>query len=255
MSERLLILRAPSGISGDMVVAGLVKLAGLDHEQLADFDERIGVEPLRGAIVVAPHSVANISGWQAKVSLGPEHSHRSYVEIRELIAASTLSRRAKDIAAKAFWELACAEGAVHRISPDEVTFHEVGALDSILDICLAAEVFDYIRPDRFICSPFPVCDGTIECAHGTLAAPAPAVLHMLKGIPVYGIDSVGETITPTALALLKAMEARFDRWPAVIIEAVVRVFGSRILPNVPNGAIFALGAAHHLVAESEFPER
>ena len=251
MSERLLILRAPSGISGDMVVAGLVKLAGLDQEQLADFIERIGVEPLRGAMSVEPHSVANIAGWHARVSLPPEHAHRSYAEIRNLIGASALTGRGKEIAEKAFRELAYAEGAVHGVSPDDVTFHEVGALDSILDICLAAEVFAYIRPDRFICSPLPLCDGTIRCAHGTLAAPAPAVLHMLRGVPVYGIESVGETITPTALALLKAMGARFDRWPAAIIEDVVRVFGSRVLPNVPNGAIFALGAAHDLLAESE----
>ena len=151
----------------------------------------------------------------------------------------------------AFETLAIAEGEIHGKPPEEITFHEVGALDSILDICLVSAIFDQLSPDSFVCSPLPVCDGVIRCEHGMLAAPAPAVLQMLEGVPVYGIDSTGETITPTAIALLKALGARFEGWPAMTVEKVVRVFGGRIVPNVPNGAIFVLGRPHALKYPAE----
>lgn len=248
-AKRILILRTPSGISGDMLVTGLVKLAGLSEEKLAVLVEQIGVPALRDTVSIEAHSVNNISGWKTTISLPPEHSHRTFTDIQQLIASSALTPRAKEISEYAFLELARAEGAIHGVSPNDVTFHEVGALDSILDICLSAAVFDVLAPEQFICSPLPVCDGTISCAHGLLAAPAPAVLHMLKGIPVYGIDSSGETVTPTALALLKAMDAQFDGWPAVTVEDVVRVYGGRVVPNVPNGAIFVSGRGLSVMAD------
>lgn len=249
-AKRILILRTPSGISGDMFVTGLVKLAGLSSEELSILVEQIGVPALHDTVVIKAHSVNNISGWKMTISLPSEHSHRTFADIQKLIASSALTPRAKEISEAAFYELARAEGAIHDANPYDVTFHEVGALDSILDICLSAAVFDVLAPEQFVCSPLPVCDGTISCAHGLLAAPAPAVLHMLKGIPVYGIDSSGETVTPTALALLKAMDARFDGWPAVTVEDVVRVYGGRVVPNVPNGAIFVAGSGLPVKADN-----
>ena len=177
------------------------------------------------------------------VAIPREHAHRSLADIRKLIEASGYTARARQLAQSAFERLAKAEGEIHGKPPEEVTFHEVGALDSILDICLVSAIFDLLSPDRFVCSPLPVCDGVIRCEHGMLAAPAPAVLQLLEGVPVYGIDSSGETITPTAIALLKALGARFERWPALTVQNVVRVFGGKVIPNVPNGAIFVLGSA------------
>lgn len=112
---------------------------------------------------------------------------------------------------------------------------------SASDICLAAALLDRIAPAALVCSPLPLCDGIVRCAHGILAAPAPAVQEMLGGIPVYGIPSTGETVTPTALAFLRTAGARFGSWPAMTVETVVRAYGGRLLPGVPNGAIFALG--------------
>jgi uncharacterized protein (DUF111 family) len=88
-----------------------------------------------------------------------------------------------------------------------------------------------------------VCDGNIRCEHGLMASPAPAVLEMLNNVPVYGIESRGETVTPTALAFLKAAEASFGPWPAMIVEATARAYGGRLLPGVPNGALFILGTS------------
>ena len=90
--------------------------------------------------------------------------------------------------------------------------------------------------------------------HGLLATPAPAVLHLLAGLPVYGIQSHGETVTPTAAALLRAMDATFGLWPAVTLTRHVRAYGGRVLPGVPNGALFALGQAFDLAAAA-FPDQ
>ena len=251
MPDKYLVLRTPSGISGDMLLTGMARIAELDAADIETLVVSLGIDSLLGCLQIGPSYVNDISGWKATIRLPPEHAHRSFADIRKLIHASDFSSRAKQIAESAFFELAKSEAAIHGKTPDEVTFHEVGALDSILDICLVSAIFDRISPDIFICSPLPVCDGVIRCEHGLLAAPAPAVLQMLDGVPVYGIDSTGETITPTAIALLKALGARFEGWPAMTVEKVVRVFGGRIVPNVPNGAIFVLGCPHALIYPAE----
>ncbi len=240
MKRTSIVLRTPSGLSGDMLVTGLSRLAELSGAELDALVDRIGVPGLHGAITVAPHSVKGISGWRATVDLPHEHHHRTLKTILELIEAGGLEPAAKALAAETFTILGKAEAAIHDIPLDQVSFHEVGALDSILDICLGAALFTRLAPVNFHCSPLPLCDGVIRCDHGPLASPAPAVQEMLRGVPVYGIDSQGETVTPTALAFLRAAGARFGKWPSVEIERVVRAYGGRILPGVPNGAMFFL---------------
>jgi pyridinium-3,5-bisthiocarboxylic acid mononucleotide nickel chelatase len=240
MSDRIVVLRTPSGISGDMLVAGLSRLLG-DREALDSLLGQIGMPQLAGCFRVEPHAVNAISGWKAKVTLPHEHVHRPLSAIVEIIGKSSLSDRTKALSIATFERLAEAEGAVHGILPAHVEFHEVGALDSIVDICLAAGLLDRIAPAQFHCSPLPLCDGTVKCAHGILATPAPAVQEMLRGVPVYGLASTGETVTPTALAFLLSAGAQFGEWPAMEMTETARVFGGKLLPGVPNGAIFALG--------------
>lgn len=241
MAERILVLRTPSGLSGDMLVAGLAGLAGLDAAGFADALAAVGLPELVGAAAVVPKNVDGIAGLGLRVTLPQAHEHRHLADIRAVIQAGGLAQSAKDAALRAFELLAEAEAAVHGASPEEVHFHEVGALDSILDVCLACELFARLAPDRFVCSPLPVCDGAVRCAHGLLATPAPAVLRLLAGIPVYGIESSGETVTPTAVAVLKALGATFGPWPALVLDRHVRAYGNRTVPGVPNGAVFALG--------------
>ncbi|MCM8775412.1 MAG: LarC family nickel insertion protein [Candidatus Omnitrophica bacterium] len=253
---KYLVLRTPSGISGDMLVTGLAVLSGHLNEDLEKFISGIGLRELSHCLKISEVFVDGISGWRATIqfpsirtrqdgvcSHGVQHAKRTYRDIQKIVAESLLSERAKKIAETVFDNLARAEGEIHGIDPAQVSFHEIGSTDSILDVCLAAALFDRIHPDAFFCSPLPVCDGKIPCAHGILSSPAPATLKLLTGVPVYGIDSEGETVTPTAIALLKALNVRFGTWPAIRIEKSVRVYGSRILPNIPNGAIFALGRA------------
>ena len=227
-----------------MLVTGLALMARVDQPTLDTMVAALDLPGFTGSVIIKPTEVEGISGWRAQVSLPESHAHRSHADIRKIIRSSSLTPQAREYAEATFRILAEAEGVVHNRPPDEITFHEVGALDSILDICLSAALVDLLAPDQVRCSPLPICDGEVQCAHGLLATPAPAVQHLLRDIPVYGIDSWGETVTPTALAVLKAIKTEFGHWPKMTVERVARVYGSRVLPNIPNGAIFAIGMAY-----------
>jgi uncharacterized protein (DUF111 family) len=240
MAKTSIVLRTPSGLSGDMLVTGLSRLAQFSDGELNALVDCIGLPALHDVISVRPHNVLGISGWQARIELPQEHAHRTLAAITELIEASALTPEARQLSIETFVYLGKAEAKIHDIPIDKVAFHEVGALDSILDICLASALFTQLAPANFYCSPLPLCDGVIRCEHGFLPSPAPAVQEMLRNVPVYGIESRGETVTPTALAFLRAAGAKFGKWPAAQVQDVVRAFGGRVLPGVPNGAMFFL---------------
>lgn len=246
MAERLIVIRTPSGLSGDMFVAGLAALAGLQNEQLQSMVDSIGIAALNGSVALIEHSVAGINGVRLQVTLPQEHSHRSLKDIRTIIAGSTMPSGAKMVAEGTFNLLGSVEGRIHGIPTEDVTFHEIGALDSILDVCLTAILFDKLQPVRLVCSPLPVCDGAIRCAHGLMMSPAPAVQELLVGIPVYGVPPEGETVTPTAIALLKMLGATFGYWPSIQLDKVLRAYGGKVFKSLPNGALFGLGAEHTL---------
>lgn len=239
----IIVIRPMSGLSGDMMLAGLSRLSGLDTKGLSALVETIGLAPLNGSVSLERKAVNSVNGWHCRVDLPREHVHRTLADIRKIIAASALSPKAAELAETTFTLLAKAEGNVHDMPVDQVTFHEVGALDSVLDICLACALYDRLSPDVLVCGPLPLCDGAIRCSHGIVPAPAPAVLELLEGVPVRGIPSEGETVTPTAIALLKGLGARFGAWPAITVEDHALVYGTRVLPGVPNGVIFARGRA------------
>lgn len=245
MTADLLVIRTPSGLSGDMMLVGLARLLGLSSNALEERVQRIGLPALQGAVSVIPRFVAGVGGWATEVSLPQEHVHRSIGEILQIIGNSRLQESARAVASAAFARLAQVEGEIHGIPPDQVAFHEIGALDSILDVCLVAELYAELSSPKVMCSPLPVCDGVVRCQHGLLATPAPAVLRMLEGVPVYGIEADCETVTPTALALLHALQTTFGGWPAVTIRRTARAYGARVIPGVPNGAIFAFGPAEN----------
>ncbi len=226
-----------------MILAGLACLADLDDAALDALVEELGMPNLAGSVRLERRFVQGVAGWGCRVSLDPEHAHRSLGDISALIGKSDMVPAAKELAINAFTLLAEAEAKVHGKRPEDVHFHEVGALDSILDMCLAASIYVRLEPARFVCSPLPVADGGVHCAHGWLPTPAPAVMELLEGVPVYGFPGQGETITPTASALLRAMGAEFGPWPAMTVHARALVYGSRVFENAPNGAVWALGAA------------
>ncbi len=236
-----LVIRPNSGISGDIIVAGLLALSGLDQDGLNNMLRDLNLGRLAGRVSLTAREMDGIFGVGLQVDLPHEHEHRTLADMEDFFERSEISDRAKALAVKAFRLLAAAEGAVHGLPPSEVHFHEVGALDSILDFGLAAALLDYLNPVRVISGPLPICDGVINCQHGLLPAPAPAVLRLLEGVPVVGLASSGETVTPTGLALLKAFGTEFGLWPSMSIVRHALVYGSRRLEGVPNGAVFVLG--------------
>jgi uncharacterized protein (DUF111 family) len=216
-------------------------MAGFGQKELEEAVGALGIPELRGRVRLIGRSCGAVSGWGLEISLPRESRHRNLEDIREIFGKSSLTPGARALALESFRLLAEAEAGVHGVAPSEVTFHEVGALDSILDAGLSSLLFDLIGPDLFVSGPLPLCDGTIKCAHGLLPSPAPAVLRLLKGVPVRGIESEGETVTPTGLSLLLAFGAVFGPWPEMTVDAQALCYGSRTLPGVPNGALFALG--------------
>ena len=161
-------MRPHSGVSGDIMVAGLAEAVGLERQGLDGLLDDLGLGELVGRVLLAPRVLEGITGRGLTVRLEPERVHRTLRDIEEFLGQAKLTARAKDLALSAFRLLAEAEGKVHGRPPAEVHFHEVGAVDSLLDIGLAAALFDRLDPALFVCGPLPVCDGTIECAHGLL---------------------------------------------------------------------------------------
>lgn len=246
--DRVLTVRAASGLSGDMLLCGLAIMNGL-HEgdsgkaELDALINELGVPALSGCVRIEPKSINEVGGWHAGVDLPHEHAHRTYRDIAEIIRSSVMREDAKNYALEAFRLLAEAEGGVHGKIADEVTFHEVGALDSILDMCLVCSLYAKLAPVALVCSPLPLADGSIHCAHGQLPSPAPAVLKLLRGVPVCGFSGKGETVTPTAIALLKALGAHFGDWPRMVVRESAIVYGGKVFENAPNGSIWSLGEA------------
>lgn len=244
--ESLLVIRPNSGLAGDIMVAGLLAVSGAGQAELDALLSDLRLEQLIGRVKLVERQVNEVTGVGLAVDLPHEHEHRGLKDIENFFAETRISDQAKALAIKSFRILAEAEGAVHNRRPDEVHFHEVGALDSIMDMGLASALVSGLNPGRIISGPLPICDGVVRCAHGLLPSPAPAVLRLLEGVPVVGLNSLGETITPTAVALLKAFDTEFGPWPAILLERQSLAYGTRILEGVPNGAIFAFGRFHGL---------
>ena len=239
-SGPVLTIRAHSGLSGDIFLAGLLCMTQTTPQQMEDILSSIMPE-LAGSVQLVRKEVNHIGGWHAEVTLPHQHEHRTLADILALIESCGMSENSKALASRAFTLLASAEAAVHGRPAEEVHFHEVGALDSILDICLSCELFHRLSPSRFVASPLPMADGFVHCAHGVIPVPAPAVLELLDGVPVRPFPGQGETVTPTAMALLKALGAEFGPWPAMQVEKKALVYGTRVFEDAPNGALFACG--------------
>jgi uncharacterized protein (TIGR00299 family) protein len=142
-----------------------------------------------------------------------------------------------------FRRLAEAEGKVHDQSPDQVHFHEVGAVDAVVDILGACLALERLEVDEVVCSQLPMGRGTVSCEHGELPLPAPAVAAMLPGVPVRPVDVEGETVTPTGAALVTALSDRFGAMPAMTVENVGVGAGSREYPGLPNVVRAFVGTA------------
>ena len=179
-------------------------------------------------------------------ALQHEHSHshehgRGLNEIRQIISSSPISATAKKTAIAIFEALGRAEAKIHNTSIDNVHFHEVGAVDAMVDIICAAVGAEALGVDEIICSSLNVGGGTVKCAHGTFPVPAPATVELLSGAPVYSSGVQAELVTPTGAAIVKTLASRFATFPEMTIQKSGYGAGSRDFPGHPNVVRLTIG--------------
>jgi uncharacterized protein (TIGR00299 family) protein len=183
---------------------------------------------------------------------GHSHSHRGLQEIRQIIEAAGISQSAKDRAIRIFEALGAAEAKVHNTAIEKIHFHEVGAIDAIVDIVCASVGAEALGVDEWVCSPLNVGGGTVVCAHGAFPIPAPATLELLKNAPVYSGEIQKELVTPTGAAIVNVLASRFSHFPTMKTEKIGYGAGTRNFKNSPNVLRLTVGetATQH---ESPFP--
>jgi pyridinium-3,5-bisthiocarboxylic acid mononucleotide nickel chelatase len=181
-----------------------------------------------------------------------EHTHehgRGLKEIREIIGNAAISENAKKTAVAIFEALGAAEAKIHNTSIDAVHFHEVGAVDAMVDIVCAAVGAEALGVDEIVSSPLNVGGGMVKCAHGTFPVPAPATLELLRDAPVYSSGLQAELVTPTGAAIVKALVRRFAVFPEMKIARSGYGAGTRDFPGYPNVARLTIGEAASSLVE------
>ncbi|HEY2963585.1 MAG TPA: nickel pincer cofactor biosynthesis protein LarC [Pyrinomonadaceae bacterium] len=220
-----------AGASGDMILGALVA-AGVDPTMLREQLSLLRVDGFSINFETVDRS--GLSATYARVETAHEHKHRHLSDIRKIIEDSGVSDGAKRLAVQIFTRLAEAEARVHNEPVDHVHFHEVGALDAIVDIVGAAICFDLLKIDRFVCSPLHVGSGMIQMAHGRFPVPPPAVAELLKGVPFYSTDIQGELLTPTGAAIITTVCREFGPIPRIATQAAGYGAGTREYKDFPN---------------------
>lgn len=173
-----------------------------------------------------------------------KHTHgRSLTRIRDIIGNAALNNSAKATAIEIFENLGKAEAEIHGVPVDEVHFHEVGAVDAMVDIVCAAVGAESLQIAEWICSPLNVGGGTVKCAHGTLPVPAPATLKLLKDAQVYSSGPQVELVTPTGAAIIRTLSHRFSAFPKMKVERAGYGAGTREFPDHPNLLRLTIGEA------------
>lgn len=256
--QRIAWIQGVGGASGDMLLAALTQL-GVEAAEIEAALRPLPLGPWH--IETEPANDHGIQGRRLRVVAGDDgarssahthpvgsdetagaaacprphkHPHRSYRDIRAIMENAPLPERTRAWSLEVFRRLAEAEGRVHGLSPDEVVFHEVGAVDSIVDIVGACYARDRLGIEEVYVDPLPLGSGTVRCAHGEYPLPAPATLELLRGCPVEPTSEVEELVTPTGAALLRSW-ANLDRLPSGARPvSVVYGLGHRALRVRPN---------------------
>lgn len=265
---KIIQFNSTGGASGDMILGALAGLGADMNSVNSQIAEMLPAEKFK--INIAQVSRNGIAGLQASVDIheqnhhhhheeheekaaphhkhehhGHEHSHeehkphrhehhhRSFRDIKKIITGSLLPEKAKELSMKVFTLIAEAEAKIHSTTPDEVHFHEVGAVDSIVDITGACLAFTMLDVDAINYTPLPLGQGTVKCQHGIYPSPAPATVELLKGLPVYQTNEPFELITPTGAALLKGLPYAEIPFGSEITKTSYS-FGHRELNERPN---------------------
>jgi pyridinium-3,5-bisthiocarboxylic acid mononucleotide nickel chelatase len=281
---RIAYLDCFSGISGDMFLGALID-AGISVRLLEDAVTALNIgarleisKVTRSGItatkvnVLASEGLAEAAihehshhphdhdhGHSHKHSHEEKHSHshehtRGLKEIREIISKSAISESAKTTAIAIFEALGTAEAKIHNMEIEKVHFHEVGAVDALVDIVCAAVGVEALGVDEIVCSPLNVGGGTVKCAHGILPVPAPATVELLKGASVYSSGVQAELVTPTGAAIVKTLVKRFGTFPEMKIEKSGYGAGMRDFPGHANVLRLTIGEAQTQIAGKTLQE-
>lgn len=238
-----------AGASGDMILGALVGV-GVDPRLLTEQLSLLDVPGYEVSFETVDRS--GISATRALVRVEEEHAHRHLSHILKIINDSRLADTVKERASKIFMRLAEAEAKIHNVAVERIHFHEVGALDAIVDVVGACIGFELLNVERFISSELHVGSGMVEMAHGRFPVPPPAVAELLKDAPVYSSDIKGELVTPTGAAIISTVCDEFGPLPLMKIERTGYGAGGREYQNFPNVLRLMLGES---AAETSTDER
>lgn len=229
----ILYLDCQAGISGDMTVGALLDL-GVPLENLRSELTKLALPAESFSLSIRRTERRHFAALKFDVTVHDHHTHRHYAAIDTLIVDSALPDPVKEKARRVFRRLAEAEAGVHGVPLEEVHFHEVGALDSIVDIVSAAICLDYLGVEAIHASALPLGSGFVNSAHGRLPVPAPATAELLRGMPLHGDCGPGERVTPTGAAILAALCDGFGKQPGMLLDRVGCGAGSKDFDDCPN---------------------
>ncbi|MBI1912692.1 MAG: nickel pincer cofactor biosynthesis protein LarC [Deltaproteobacteria bacterium] len=244
----ILYFDCPTGISGDMCLAALIDL-GVDFKMIVRELKKLPVDKID--VKIGKEVRHSITATSFRVNIKESHHHRTFKDIRKIIKESSLSADVKELSASIFKIIAEAEGKIHGIAADEVHFHEVGAMDSIIDIVGAAIAIKSLRIDKVYASPIPLGSGWADTMHGRIPIPAPATVEILKGVPVAGSTIPFELTTPTGAAIIKTIASGFGPMPQMTIEKTGYGAGKKDFKESANLVRVFLGKTEEATADEE----
>jgi len=233
MSRRVLYLDCAGGAAGDMVLCALTEAADC-AALIEEIPAKLGFSDV--TIDWPAGRAGGFAARRLRVGFDPDAHprHRNLADVEAVIDGAGFSPAVALMSRAVFRTLAEAEAVVHGETAETVHFHEVGAVDAIVDVVGACLALDQLAVDEVVCSSLPMGSGTVECAHGTLPLPAPAVAAMLPGVPVHPAGIEGETVTPTGAALITTFARDFGPMPAMTVEAVGVGAGTAERPGLPS---------------------
>ena len=231
-----------AGASGNMILGALIDL-GVDEGALREEISKLGLEGV--SIETSKVNRSGISATHVEVKFPEQHAHRHLSDIESIIERARIKELVKDRAKRIFRRLAVAEAKVHGIPVEKVHFHEVGAVDAIVDIVGVCLCLDMLGIEDFACSRLHAGSGTVEMDHGKYPVPPPAVAELAEGFELYSEEIGGELLTPTGAAIISELCAGSERMPSMTIEATGYGAGTRQYEKFPNVLRLILGKTKH----------
>ncbi len=226
------------GISGDMILGALVS-CGVPVRKIA---EELGKLKINGFELREEKVIhCGINATHIDVITEDQHNHRHLSQIKKIIEKSELSERVKNQAIKIFTKLAESEAEVHGTTPEKIHFHEVGALDAIIDVVGACIGLEYLGVETIVSTPLYLGTGTVKCAHGLMPVPVPAVVELTKGVPVVRTDIEGELTTPTGAAIITSLASSYGFLDDFTSYIAGYGAGARKRENIPNVLRITIG--------------